>query len=334
MGKGRAKKKGGGTTSGSITLREELSGKKKQNHVNAKSMLKLEHVKNLATWVSCETSIHSLGAFFGQRLAASAESLGVHPDPSLFSCQRCESILQSGYNCSVRIEKNKRKGRNRRKKPGIPQKNYVVYECHFCSHRNLKRGTPGGYMKDLYPAKTTTSRVGPTKSATRKSEQLDTVVSSIDKARVDPTESATQKSEQLDTLEANIDETRVDLTESATQKSEQFVTSVASTNRDNYNADVTVSSEIVGDDPTASPATPLSTVTVTSLLDSKRKKRNRTGFKKKVEPQVGSSATDAEKTVSISSKRKRKSWTSLKEISESEGSSSRKFSNISVPFVL
>nr|XP_016506513.1 PREDICTED: uncharacterized protein LOC107824277 [Nicotiana tabacum] len=272
---------------------------------------------------------------------------------------RCESILQSGYNCSVRIEKNKRKGRNRRKKPGIPQKNYVVYECHFCSHRNLKRGTPSGYMKDLYPAKTTTSRVDPTKSATRKSEQLDTVVSSIDKARVDPTESATQKSEQLDTLEANIDETRVDLTESATQKSEQldtleanidetrvdltesatqkseqFVTSVASTNRDNYNADVTVSSEIVGDDPTASPATPLSTVTVTSLLDSKRKKRNRTGFKKKVEPQVGSSATDAEKTVSISSKRKRKSWTSLKEISENEGSSSRKFSNISVPFVL
>ncbi|XP_016441598.1 uncharacterized protein LOC107767190 [Nicotiana tabacum] len=331
MGKGRAKKKGGGTTSGSITLRDELSGKKKQSHVNAKSMLKLEHIKNLATWASGEASIHSLGAFFGQRLAASAESLGVPPDPSLFTCQRCESILQVGYNCTVRIEKKKRKARNRRKKPGIPPKNSVVYECHFCSHRNLKRGTPRGYMKELYPAKITTSRVDPTKSATRKSELLDTVVSSIDKARVDPTESATQKSEQLDTLEANIDETRVDLTESATQKSEHFDTSVASTNRDN-NADV--SSEIVGDDPTTGPATPLSTVTVTSLLDSKRKKRNRTVSKKKVEPQDGSSVTDAEKTVSTSSKRKRKSWTSLKEIAESEGSNSRKFSNISVPFVL
>ncbi|XP_016461918.1 uncharacterized protein LOC107785192 isoform X2 [Nicotiana tabacum] len=319
MGKKGSRKKGGGTTSGSVTLREELSGKEKQNHVNAKSMLKLEHIKNLATWVSGETPIHSLGAFFGQRLAASAESLGVPPDPSLFSCQRCESILQSGYNCSLWIEKNKRKGQNRLKKPGIPPKNYVVYECHFCSHRNLKRGTPSGYMNDLYPVKTTTSRVYPTKSATRKSEQLDTVVSSIDKARVAPTESAMQKSEQLDTLLANIDETRVDLTESATQKFEQFDTSVDSANRVN-NADVMVSSEIVGDDPTAGPATPLSTVTVTSLLDSKRKKRNRTGSKKKVEPQDGSSATDAEETVPTSSKRKRKSWTSLKEIAESKES--------------
>ncbi|XP_018625730.1 uncharacterized protein [Nicotiana tomentosiformis] len=239
----------------------------------------------------------------------------------------CESILQVGYNCTARIKKKKRNARNRRKKPGIPTKNSVVYECHFCSHRNLKRGTPRGYMKELYPAKITTLRVDPTKSATRKSEQLDTVVSSINKARVDLTESAMQKSEQLNTLVANIDETRVDLTESATQKSEQFDTSVTSANRDN-NADVMVSSEIVGDDPTASPATPLSTVTVTSLLDSKRKKRNRTGSKKKVEPQDGSSATDAEKTVPISSKRKWKSWTSLKEIAETEGTNSRKFSNI------
>lgn len=333
MGKKSSRKKGVGTAPGSITLRQELGGNKKKqsHHVNAKSMLKLEHIKNLATWVSEEASIHSLGAFFGQRLAASAEFLGVPPDPSLFTCQRCESILQAGYNCTARIEKNKRKARKKRKTSSIPLKNCVVYECHFCSHRNLKRGTPRGYMKDLYPPKQTTSRVDPAKSATRKSEQLDTLVASVVKAKVDPTESAMRKSEHLDTLVASIDKARVDTTESATQKSEQFDASGGSIDKDNK-TDVIVSSEIVGDDPMSGPATPLSTVAVTSLLDSKRRKRNRTGSKKKVEPQDGSSMTDAEKTVA--SKRKKKSWTSLKEIAESQSSNSRKFSNISVPFIL
>ncbi|KAH0681084.1 hypothetical protein KY284_022169 [Solanum tuberosum] len=73
---------------GSITLREESGVKKKQTHVNAKSILKLEHINDIATWASGEGSIPSLGAFFGQRLAVSAESLGVPPDPSLFACQR------------------------------------------------------------------------------------------------------------------------------------------------------------------------------------------------------------------------------------------------------
>ncbi|KAK4728749.1 hypothetical protein R3W88_021737 [Solanum pinnatisectum] len=174
-------------------------------------------------------------------------------------------------------------------------------------------------MKDLYPAKPKTSRVDPAKSAIRK-------------AKVDPTESAMQRSEHLDTLVASIDKakfdkTRVDTTESATQKSEQF---------DALGGSITyviVSSELVGDDPMVGPTTPLSTVTVTSLLDSKKRKRNRTGSTKKAEPQDGSSMTNAEKTVSPSSKRKKKSWTSLKEIAESQSSNSRKFSNISVPFI-
>jgi len=169
-------------------------------------------------------------------------------------------------------------------------------------------------MKSLYPAKPKTLTVDPAKSATRK-------------AKVDPTESAMQKSEHLDTSVASIDKTRVDTTKSATQKSEQFDALGGST------TDVIVSSELVGEDPMAGPATPLSTVTVTSLLDSKKRKRNRTGSKKK-EPQDGSSMTDAEKAVSTSSKRKKKSWTSLKEIAESQSSNSRKFSNISVPFIL
>ncbi|XP_015170306.1 uncharacterized protein [Solanum tuberosum] len=364
MGKKSSRKNGVGKALGSITLREESGVKKKQTHVNAKSMLKLEHIKDIATWASGEGSIPSLGAFFGQRLAVAAESLGVPPDPSLFTCQRCESILQAGYNCTTRIEKNKRKARKKLKTSGIPPKNSVVYECHFCSHRNLKRGTPRGYMKSLNPAKPKTLTVDPAKSATRKakvdptesamqrsehlgtlvasidkakvdptesimhkSEHLDTSVASTDKASVDPTKSAKQKSEHLDTSVASIDKARVDTTESATQKSEQFDALGGST------TDVIVSSELVGEDAMAGPATPLSTVTVTSLLDSKKRKRNRTGSKKK-EPQDGSSMTDAEKTVSTSSKRKKTSWTSLKEIAESQSSNSRKFFNISVPFIL
>ncbi|KAM3288274.1 hypothetical protein P3S67_021704 [Capsicum chacoense] len=299
-------KKGVGKIPVSITLREKLCGKKKkETHVNAKSILKLEHIKNLATWVSEEASIPSLGAFFGQKLAASAESLGVLTDPSLFTCQRCESILQAGYNCTTWIAKNKGKARRKRKTSGIPPENYVVYECHFCSHRNLKKGTPRGYMKDLYPTKPTTSRVDPAESAIRKSEHLDTLVASIDKERVDTTESATQKSEQ-------------------------FNKSRGSTNTDNKTNIIIVSSERVGDDP----ATPLTTVAVTSLLDSKRRKRNRTGSKKKVEPPDGLSMRVAEKTVATSSKRKKQSWTSLKEIAESQSSNSRKFSSISAPFIL
>ncbi|KAH0694930.1 hypothetical protein KY285_022027 [Solanum tuberosum] len=443
MGKKSSRKNGVGKAPGSITLREESGVKKKQTHVNAKSMLKLEHIKDIATWASGEGSIPSLGAFFGQRLAVSTESLGVPPDPSLFTCQRCESILQAGYNCTAQIEKNKRKARKKRKTSGIPPKNSVVYECHFCSHRNLKRGTPRGYMKSLYPSKPKTLTVDPAKSATRKAkvdptesamqrsehlgtlvasidkakvdptelamhkaEHLDTSVASTDKARVDPTESAMQKSEHLDTSVASIDKTRVDTTKSATQKSEQFdalggsttdviaaselvgddpmagsatplstvtVTSLLDSRKRKRNrtgskkkaepqdgssmtdaektvstsskseqfdalggstTDVIVASELVGDDPMAGPATPLSTVMVTSLLDSRKRKRNRTGSKKKAEPQDGSSMTDAEKTVSTSSKRKKKSWTSLKEIAESQSSNSRKFSNISVPFIL
>ncbi|KAF3635106.1 hypothetical protein FXO38_24798 [Capsicum annuum] len=83
-------------------------------------------------------------------------------------------------------------------------------------------------------------------------------------------------------------------------------TSGGNTNKDNK-TDVIVSSEIVLDDPSTSPTTPVSTVAITSLLDSKKRKRNRTGSKMKVELQDGSSITDVEKIVATSSKRKNKS---------------------------
>ncbi|XP_042015573.1 uncharacterized protein LOC121763588 [Salvia splendens] len=66
-----------------------------------------------------------------------------------FKFQRCESILQSGNNCSVRIEKNKSsKGRHGRIKSKATVQNNIVYRCHFCSHQNTMRGTPNGYVKE------------------------------------------------------------------------------------------------------------------------------------------------------------------------------------------
>lgn len=58
------------------------------NH-NPRSLLRLEHLQNLASWATEEASIPSLAAFFGRQFASSAEALGVPLDPSaLFQCQR------------------------------------------------------------------------------------------------------------------------------------------------------------------------------------------------------------------------------------------------------
>ncbi|CAL8157247.1 unnamed protein product [Prunus armeniaca] len=174
MGRRGAAKRTGNTAYGSnntISLREELTGKKqtKGPAVNAKTALKLEHLQRLAVWAGGEASVPSLGAFFAHTLASAQEALGVPPDPSLFTCQRCETILQPGLNCTVRIEKNRSKKRRKSKKPTSFSQNNVVYTCHFCSHRNLKRGTPHGHMKVICPAKTkTTLKLKPAKSISQK----------------------------------------------------------------------------------------------------------------------------------------------------------------------
>ncbi|KAL7181108.1 hypothetical protein ACSBR1_040049 [Camellia fascicularis] len=176
MGKKGANKKAPNLTSGSqasITLREESSGKKQPN-VNGKSMLKLKHLQNLAVWANGEASIPSLGAFFGHQLATLGESLGSSSNPSLFPCQRCESILQLGYNYTIRIEKNTAKARRRHKSSNFSTQNSVVYKCLFCSHRNLKRGTPRGHTKEICPSKAKPSfKLEPSHSMVIKSIKLE-----------------------------------------------------------------------------------------------------------------------------------------------------------------
>ena len=79
-----------------ISLREEITGKKQSkggNSINSKSMLKLEHLQKLATWASGEAAIPSLGALFGQHLAAVTEAAWAPPNHSLFCCERLDFLF-------------------------------------------------------------------------------------------------------------------------------------------------------------------------------------------------------------------------------------------------
>ncbi|CAL5356380.1 unnamed protein product [Camellia sinensis] len=174
-----------------------------------------------------------------------------------------------GYNCTVRIEKNTTKARHRGKSSNISTQNSVVYKCHFCSHRNLKRGTPQGHMKEICPPKAKPS------------------------FKLEPSCSTVIKSVKLE--------------EGATG------------NKEVKKVDEIASPAITTDDPvidSPAPATP-SVRTGPTLLEAKRRKRNRSGAKKAAESESNSTTTVAENSASAANKRNRKSWTSLKEIAES-----------------
>ncbi|KAL2533372.1 RNAse P [Abeliophyllum distichum] len=270
----------------SMTVREESTGKK-QGNVNAKTMLNLDHLKNLAIWASGEAVIPSLGAFLGERLAASNEALSIHADPSLFLCERCESILQPGQNCTVRIEKNNAKMRCRRKKMKISTQNNVVYRCHFCSHRNLLRGTSKAYMKEI---------------CTRKAKPP---------SKPDPTKFDVQKC--------------------------PILPKVASTNIEANEVNTVglpIAAAVEGPS-TSSPATPLPRTGI-SILESKRRKRSRSSIKKVSQTESSPADVNAENTVSASNKRKKKSWTSLKDIAESSKNNDnyQKLTNLTIPIFI
>ncbi|XP_061367450.1 uncharacterized protein LOC133310529 [Gastrolobium bilobum] len=137
-----------------ISLREEATGKIQTKPAsNLKSILRFEHLKKLALWATNDPLIPSLGAFYGQHLATVGEATGIPPDPSLMTCQRCETVLHPGFNSTVRIEKNRSKVRHKHRKSGTVTQNNIVYKCHFCFHQNLKRGTPKGHIKGICPSK-------------------------------------------------------------------------------------------------------------------------------------------------------------------------------------
>ncbi|XP_021899417.1 uncharacterized protein LOC110815787 [Carica papaya] len=269
-----------------ISLREEVTGKKQMKgearatrSTNMKAILRHEHSQNLAVWAGQDASMPSLAAFFGQRLAADGEAAGIVPDPSLFSCQRCETILQPGFNCTIRIEKNSVKAqRSSKKLDSLLTQNNVVYKCHFCSYKNLKRGTQKGHMKEIYPVKPTL----------------------IQKL-------------QLSNPAKSILHSCVFNTKEGTTKCQDEIQKV--------------------DGITNSPVTPMVRPAAT-LLDRNKRKRNKSRTPKPSEFENKSAIADLDKTLSASSKR-RKSWTTLKEIVESnERDTNRQITNLKIPFGL
>ncbi|ONK64010.1 uncharacterized protein A4U43_C07F21180 [Asparagus officinalis] len=259
------------------TLREENTGKKR---VDVSSMLRMEHLQRLSTWAGVEAGIPPLGALFGHRLAANAEAEGVPLDPSTFVCRRCESILQPGSNCTVRIEKSKKK--KHRKKAQVPSQNNVVYKCHFCSHPNLMRGTQKGYIKSLLPSKP--------------------------KSETNSTKTRNSSERELGNKEKTDQNVKVPLTIGKCECPRE------------------VSVEM-------SPLTPLE-----MLANSSKKKRKRNLSASNKDSSTKSTPVTSncgEGTTVSSSKRKRKGWTSLKKIAESnEAKNSQSISNFAIPFLL
>ncbi|KAL9271610.1 hypothetical protein AKJ16_DCAP23420 [Drosera capensis] len=333
------------------TMREEASGKKKKV-TDERSMLKLKHLENLAIWAARECVIGSLGAVYGRRFAELGDGLGVEGEAGLVSCQsglclivglgmalkwellcccafdvslmiefdgllllftmrctplrfqlfyasrlrrnaavkrnccvalllveRCETILQPGFNCKVRIEKNQAKKPRRKMKRLSAMENNVVYTCHFCSHKNLKRGTPKGHIKGITLPKLPTMPAAAKPVAQKISVMEQTTVSETQvKEKGDEASPAMSKSVEADC-----------------------------------------------------PVTPSVKPRASLLLDSKRK-RKALGLKKTADPEISLPVADTEKTSETSRKRRRKSWTTLKEIAESsEHERIQKISSVAVP---
>ncbi|KAG6541445.1 hypothetical protein Mapa_017117 [Marchantia paleacea] len=113
---------------------------------NHAGYLKVQYLAQIANWAS--TTVPNLGAYFGQRLAAASEALSIPPPTPHSLCQRCETVLHVGENCSVRVTKAPKKWRKAKVKGGdAGVKNALVYNCHFCKFGNKKPGTAKGHVK-------------------------------------------------------------------------------------------------------------------------------------------------------------------------------------------
>lgn len=131
-------------TNQALSLREESCGK---TQADAASLLRVQHLQRLAAWASGEAGVSPVGALLGHRLATKAEAAGIPLGASTFLCQRCESVLQPGFNCTIRIKNNKRNAKRCKKSNSC--QNSVAYVCHFCGSQNLIRGSGKGIVKGL-----------------------------------------------------------------------------------------------------------------------------------------------------------------------------------------
>lgn len=208
-----------------------------------------------------------------------------HPDLLYFllSLCSCETLLQPGFNCTVRIEKNQVKRRHRRGKANPLTQNNVVYTCNFCSHRNLKRGTPKGHMREICLKKNLPPKLKVGNSTAQSSEN--------------GKKSNTEKAEAQEAIESP---------------------SPATGN---------VISSFTDGQATSAP----------KLLDSNRSKRKKVGSKGSTDQSlVGSAPANAQNAGGTDTSRKRrKSWSTLKEIAKSEElERNQRFQKLPIPFRL
>ncbi|EMS61856.1 hypothetical protein TRIUR3_21950 [Triticum urartu] len=129
-----------------MSLREETSGK---TQANTPSLLRVQHLQRLGAWASGAGggAVREGGAPPRDVCRLFGHATTPPGCASTFLCQRCESILDPGFNCTIRIKNNKKKAKRRKK--SNPGQNSVVYACHFCGDQNLIRGSGKGIVKGL-----------------------------------------------------------------------------------------------------------------------------------------------------------------------------------------
>ncbi|MCO5571670.1 hypothetical protein L7F22_025417 [Adiantum nelumboides] len=134
-------------TAKSSPLRWQMSPSAgKKDGMNSAACGRLRHLQAVATWASAQ--VPPLGAFLGSYLASTSQALGTPPPSSPhFTCQRCESVLQVGINCSVRVRSRKRKKWSSVSKEVSPSVNCIFYCCQYCAFENMKLGTSKAYVK-------------------------------------------------------------------------------------------------------------------------------------------------------------------------------------------
>ncbi|KAL3682617.1 hypothetical protein R1sor_000639 [Riccia sorocarpa] len=129
------------------SLRQYIaSAQTQQSSGNQAGFLKAHYLAKVAEWAAA--AVPNLGAFFGQRLAAASEALAIPPPTSHSLCQRCETVLNVGENCSVLVTKAPKKWRRLKPKgAGVGVKNAIVYHCYFCKFDNKIPATAKAFAK-------------------------------------------------------------------------------------------------------------------------------------------------------------------------------------------
>ncbi|KAE8785883.1 hypothetical protein D1007_40400 [Hordeum vulgare] len=328
-----------------VSLREETSGK---THADAPSLLRVQHLQRLGAWASGEAGVGSIGALLGRRFAMNTEAAGVPIGASTFLCQRCESILQPGFNCTIRIKNNKKKAK-RRKKSNLGQNN-VVYACHFCGDENLIRGSGKGIVKSLLssrkPVSTSIMLKGvnmPTVTTKKGIEHSATAASQLE---------SSHRMMDFDLLgDAHVDIPQKIGVESTDNKCMNIIEPAASKNIPTCEPDVTSRAEfLVGSNfvtprksklaEATAPITSAEALKTRSTLKSKG--QNCGSIAGKIPGSYSNSASntksapdDSTQAAGSSRKRARKGWTTLKQIAENdELERKEKMDNFVIPFFM